>query len=159
MKRPGQRYAQHVNRIYRRSGTVCERRFRSCLTQDGEYLLSCYRYIELNPIRAGMVEHPAEYPWSSYQVNGQGAESDVISHHSLYTSLGRSEESRLVAYREPFRYQLDPGVIDEVRSATNGNYVLGSRRFTEQVAEMIGRRVAPEHAGRPRHRLQTGKVR
>ena len=74
MKRLGQRYVQYVNRTYRRSGTLWEGRFRSCLTQDDEYLLRCYRYIELNPVRAGMVSHPAEYPWSSYQVNGQGVD-------------------------------------------------------------------------------------
>lgn len=150
MKRPGQRYVQYVNRTYRRSGTLWEGRFRSCLTQDDEYLLRCYRYIELNPVRAGMVSHPAEYPWSSYQVNGQGVDSEVVTPHERYNSLGCGEESRLAAYRELFRYELDPGVIDEIRSATNGNYALGSDRFIEQVSEMLGRRVTRGRAGRPR---------
>ena len=72
MKQLGQRYVQYVNRTYRRTGTLWEGRFRSCLTQEEHYVLACYRYIELNPIRAGMVEHPAEYLWSSYRANTQG---------------------------------------------------------------------------------------
>jgi putative transposase len=66
MKALGQRYVQYINRTYRRSGTLWEGRYRSCLVQGDEYLLGCQRYIELNPVRAGMVEHPAEYRWSSY---------------------------------------------------------------------------------------------
>ncbi len=72
MKALGQRYVQYVNCTYRRSGTLWEGRFRSCLTQDEIYLLSCMRYIELNPVRAGMVAHPGEYRWSSYRANAQG---------------------------------------------------------------------------------------
>jgi len=69
MKRLGQRYVQYANRTYRRSATLWEGRFRSCLTQEEGYALGCYRYIELNPVRANRVEHPAEYPWSSYRAN------------------------------------------------------------------------------------------
>lgn len=71
MKGLGQRYVQYVNRTYRRSGTLWEGRFRSCLMQEEAYVLACYRYIEMNPVRAGMVEHPAEYRWSSYRANGK----------------------------------------------------------------------------------------
>lgn len=67
MKALGQRYVQYVNRTYRRSGTLWEGRFRSCLIQEESYLLSCYRYIELNPVRANMVEHPEQYRWPSYK--------------------------------------------------------------------------------------------
>jgi putative transposase len=86
MKRLGQRYVQYINRTYRRSGTLWEGRFRSYLTQEGGYVLGCYRYIELNPVRANMVEHPAEYPWSSYRANAQG-ESPLLTHHPLYAVL------------------------------------------------------------------------
>jgi putative transposase len=72
MKQLGQRYAQFINRTYHRSGTLWEGRFRSCLVQNARYTLVCYRYIEMNPVRAGIVSHPAEYRWSSYRVNGQG---------------------------------------------------------------------------------------
>ena len=107
MKRLGQRYVQYINRTYKRSGTLWEGRFRSSIIQQQEYLFSCQRYIEMNPVRAGMVEHPGEYRWSSYQANGQGRSSDLISHHSLYRSLGRTDADRLMAYRELFRYELE----------------------------------------------------
>jgi len=71
MKRLGQRYVQYINRTYLRSGSLWEGRFRSCLVQGARYALTCYRYIELNPVRASMVQHPAEYRWSSYRANRQ----------------------------------------------------------------------------------------
>ncbi|MDH1265029.1 transposase [Pseudomonas sp. GD03944] len=126
MKGLGQRYVQYVNRTYRRSGTLWEGRFRSCLMQEEAYVLACYRYIEMNPIRAGMVEHPAEYRWSSYRINAQGERSVLCCAHPLYQALSRDEGLRAEAYRELFRYQLDPGLVDQIRAATNGNYALGS---------------------------------
>ena len=87
MKALGQRYVQYINRTYRRSGTLWEGRFRSCLTQEESYLLTCQRYIELNPVRAGMVEHPAEYLWSSYRANAQGEPNPLLSPHPHYWSL------------------------------------------------------------------------
>ncbi len=150
MKHLGQRYVQYINRTYRRSGTLWEGRFRSCLAQREEYVLTCYRYIELNPVRAGIVEHPADYPWSSYRANGQGEPDPVISPHDDYCRLGRSRETRESAYRELFRAHMEPGLIEEIRAATNGNYVLGNDRFREEIAQMLGRRVAPGKPGRPR---------
>ncbi len=150
MKRLGQRYVQYVNRTYRRSGTLWEGRFRSCMTQEEDYVLGCYRYIELNLVRADMVGHPAEYPWSSYRVNAQGESSTLLTPHPLYNALGRGDAVRKAAYRELFRYQLDPGIVDEIRSATNGNYALGSSQFHAQVADMLGRRVTQGKSGRPR---------
>jgi len=72
MKALGQRYVQYVNHTYQRSGTLWEGRFRSCLTQEDAYLLTCQRYIELNPVRTDMVSHPADYRWPSYRANAQG---------------------------------------------------------------------------------------
>jgi len=150
MKALGQRYVQYVNRSYRRSGTLWEGRFRSCLLQDETYLLACQRYIELNPVRAGMVEHPAEYRWSSYRANAQGEADALVKPHPLYEALGRDAARREAAYRELFRYELEPGLVDEIRRATNGNFALGSERFAEQVAAALGRRAAPGRSGRPR---------
>jgi putative transposase len=96
-----------------------------------------------------MVEHPAEYPWSSYRANAQGESSTLLTHHPLYAVLDRDDRARQVAYRELFRYQLDPGMIDKIRAATNGNYALGSSHFQAQVAAMLGRRVTPGRSGRP----------
>ena len=149
MKYLGQRYVQYVNRTYRRSGTLWEGRFRSCLVGEEEYFLGCHRYIELNPVRAGMVEHPGEYRWSSYGDNAQGLRNALIRPHGLYTGLGRNAELRQEAYRELFRYQLDPGLVDQIRTATNGGFVLGTGRFQKEIAVALGKRTWRGSPGRP----------
>jgi putative transposase len=150
MKSLGQRYVQYVNRVYRRSGTLWEGRFRSCPVQEEDYLLGCQRYIELNPVRANMVGHPADYRWSSHRANAQGEEDAVVQPHPLYEALGADAASRQAAYRELFRYELEPGLVDQIRRATNGNFALGNAQFAQVVATMIGRRAVPGQSGRPR---------
>ena len=140
---------KYINRTYRRSGTLWEGRFRSCLLQEEGYLLECHRYIELNPVRAAMVEHPGMYRWSSYRANAQGEASAFLKPHALYLALGGDDAGRQAAYRELFRYQLDPGLVDELRGATNGNYALGNERFLQEMASALGRRVSRGKAGRP----------
>jgi putative transposase len=149
MKHLGQRYVQYVNRTYRRSGTLWEGRFRSCLIGEEDYFLGCQRYIELNPVRADMVKHPGEYRWSSYGHNAQGFADALLRPHPLYNHLGRSIQKRQKAYRELFRYELDPGLVDEIRSATNGGFVLGTERFQKEIAAMLGRRTWRGSPGRP----------
>lgn len=148
MKGLGQRYVQYINRTYRRSGTLWEGRFKSCITREESYVLACYRYIELNPVRAGMVEHPAEYRWSSYRCNAQGEPSSFLFKHSVYEGLGSSSISRAIAYRDFFRFELDPGMVDDIRQATHGNYALGSSHFKTEIEEAVGRRVTRSQAGR-----------
>jgi len=148
---------QYINRTYKRSGTLWEGRFRSCIAQQENYLLICQRYIELNPVRAGIVDHPADYRWSSYRTNAQGEFDDLLSQHPLYLSLGKTNEERQNAYRELFRHELDPGVVDEIRKATNGNYALGSERFKNEIAIALGRRVTPGKSGRPRKQAVVDK--
>ncbi|SCX86773.1 transposase [Nitrosospira sp. Nsp13] len=154
MKALGQRYVQYVNRTYRRSGTLWEGRFRSCLIQDEIYLLACQRYIELNPVRAGMVAHPAEYRWSSYRANALGEVDALVKPHSLYEMLGLDAAARQAAYRALFRHELEPPLMDEIRRATNGNFILGNERFAVQVSSAIGKRVIPGKPGRPRKTLE-----
>jgi putative transposase len=149
MKALGQRYVQYINKSYQRSGTLWEGRFRSCPIQAEAYLLSCQRYIELNPVRANITQHPAEYRWSSYAANAQGQANILITPHMLYNSLGDTQKGRQAAYRELFRYQLEPGLVDEIRKATNSNYALGSEQFCKQIADALGRRVTPGKTGRP----------
>lgn len=151
MKRLGQRYVQYVNRTYRRSGTLWEGRYRSCIAQDEAYVLACYRYIELNPVRAGMVAYPAEYPWSSYTSNALGEDGGVpLAAHAQYLALGGDTVSRLTAYRQLVDRKMPAAMIDEIRHATNGNFALGNERFREEVAARLGRRVKPGRPGRPR---------
>ena len=149
MKHLGQRYVQYINRKYRRSGTLWEGRFKSCLAQDEAYILTCCRYIELNPVRAGMVTGPGDYRWSSYGANGLGRSDPLVSPHEHYLRLGRTEEERLSAYRGLFASHLDPKHIDAIRQATNGNYALGDQWFQAQIASTLKRRVVPGKNGRP----------
>jgi putative transposase len=150
MKALGQRYVQYVNRTYRRSGTLWEGRFRSCPIQEEAYLLACQRYIELNPVRANMVDHPMKYRWSSYRANALGEADALVQPHPLYTALGLDTHERQAAYRELFRFQLYPELVNDIRRATNGNFSLGNEHFVAETSAMLGRRVAPGKAGRPR---------
>jgi putative transposase len=149
MKNLGQRYVQYINRTYRRSGTLWEGRFKSCLAQSETYVMTCYRYIELNPVRANMVSHPRDYRWSSYRANAEGLKEQILTPHALYMQLGRNEAQRAAAYRALFKVDADPDGIAAIRDATNGNYALGDSRFQEEVGKMLRRRVVPGKSGRP----------
>ena len=149
MKYLGQRYVQYINRTYRRSGTLWEGRFKSCLAQDETYVLTCHRYIELNPVRASMVDHPRDYPWSSYRANAEGNSSSLLSPHPEYRRLGQTDTKRQSGYQSLFKAHLDPETLQAIRAATNGNYVLGDNRFQETIARMLNRRVTPGKSGRP----------
>ncbi len=155
MRRLGQRYVQYINRTYKRSGTLWEGRYKSCITSEEAYVLACYRYIELNPVAAGMVTHPADYPWSSYRANAQGDENKVVTTAAMYEALGIDRLGRVKAYRGIFRHHLDPGVVDEIQTATQGNYALGSDRFKQQVEAALGRRAVRGVAGRPRKKNES----
>ena len=150
MKHLSQRYVQYVNRTYRRSGTLWEGRFRSSIVQEQGYLLRCHRYIELNPMRAGMVKHPRDYPWSSYCGNGEGRPSPLLTPHEEYVALGRKEDERSAAYRALFHAELDPKEVEEIRLAANGGFALGNARFKAEISAMLGRRVEPGISGRPK---------
>ena len=150
MKNLGQRYVQYINRTYRRSGTLWEGRFRSCLAQSEDYVLACYRYIELNPVRAGMVNHPRDYKWSSYRINAENKNSELIKSHDQYLKLDHRELERRKAYRDLFKVHIDQPLDKKIRVATNGNYVLGNERFQEQITKALGRRVTKAKSGRPK---------
>ena len=149
MQSLGRRYVQYINREYRRSGTLWEGRHKASIVDAEKYLLTCMRYIELNPVRAGMVAHPGEYPWSSYRVNGQGEHDALITLHECYTRLGNSTEVRCHQYRSLFAYQLDVDDIHAIRSALTYSLPLGDERFIEQIEAAIGRSVGYAKRGRP----------
>jgi putative transposase len=150
MKGLGQRYVQSINRTYHRTGTLFEGRFRSALIETDGYLLACQRYIELNPVRARLVRTPEEYLWSSYRCNALGVADPVIAPHPLYLDLADADEARRSRYRELFADAIPQDTLNALREATNGGFVLGSRRFQQQIATMIGRRTWPGTSGRPR---------
>jgi putative transposase len=126
------------------------------LAQEETYLLACQCYIELNPVRAGMVEHPADYRWSSYRANALGEADTILISHPLYDALGTDAACRQAAYRELFRDRLEPGFVDEVHRATNGNYALGNEAIAVQVAVALGQRSVPGKSGRPHRKAGVG---
>ena len=149
MKHLGQCYVQYVNRVYHRSGTLWEGRFRSSIVQAETYLLRCQRYIELNPVRAGMVDTPGAYRWSSFAANALGHRSPLVIPHSRFLALGTHESSRRAAYLELFRSELEPTELEEIRTSANAGYALGNERFRKEIAVALGRRAGPGRSGRP----------
>jgi putative transposase len=150
MQDVGRKYVRYVNHTYHRSGTLWEGRFKSSLVDSEAYLLVCMRYIELNPVRAGMVAHPDEYRWSSYGHNACGRPDRAVSPHPLYTALGTDSAQRHEAYRELFRHHLDPLLTGAIREAVNQELVLGRDCFKERIEEMTKRQTRPRKTGRPR---------
>jgi len=144
-------YVRYYNTRHGRSGTLWEGRFRSCLVQDDEYLLQCYRYIELNPVRAGMVQHPGEYPWSSHRSNALGVRSSLLTPHDTYLGLG--DESVLYQrYRSMFEAH-GTGKCDQgIREATRSGLVLGDTGFRDAMEKLCGHRLHHAPPGRPARR-------
>jgi putative transposase len=131
---PGRRYVRHVNLAHRRSGTLWEGRYRAAPIDGEAYLLACQRYIEMNPVRARMVAHPRDYPWSSYRWHALGTADALVSDHPLYRGLGADEPARRQAYRALFRGLLDEDFVEALRAATNGGWALGGERFKRRLA-------------------------
>lgn len=128
MKQLNQCYVQRLNRSTGRTGTLWEGRFHSCLVDSAHYALACYRYIELNPVRAGMTAHPGEYRWSSYRGNAQGSPDLLLSAHPAFLALHEAIEQRQTAYRGLFDSTVDQAATDELRKATRGGYRVGEER-------------------------------
>jgi putative transposase len=146
----GRRYVQYFNYTYDRTGTLWEGRYRATLIDTERYLLTCMRYIELNPVRARMVGHPRAYLWSSYRAHAHGKTDALIQDHELYKRLGRSAKARQAAYRELFQAQIPKAELTTIREATDKAWALGDGRFKKRVARLAGRRAAPLPKGRPR---------
>ncbi|NHN38746.1 transposase [Pseudomaricurvus alcaniphilus] len=149
MQALGRRYVRYFNREHHRSGTLWEGRFKSNLVQSDTYVLVCQRYIELNPVRAGMVDDPADYIWSSYQAHALGKTMKMHSPHQEYLALGRLDAERAQVYRELFRSHIDVNLTAEITSALNKGMALGSDRFKDELEKLYERRVRPAKMGRP----------
>jgi putative transposase len=134
MQSLGRRYVAFFNFSYARSGTLFEGRFRSCLVQEEHYFLTCLRYIELNPVRAGMVRDPGDYKWSSYRAHALGVAVKFWTPNESYLALGSSPESRRKAWRGRVGEVLDIDTISRIRHCANTGLVLGTENFREQVA-------------------------
>ena len=158
MQSLGQRYVRFINATHQRTGTLWEGCYKAGLVDSERYLLSLYRYIELNPVRANMVPDPADYRWSSYRCHALGEPNDIVVDHPLYNALGASPEERRLAYRELFRSYIDDRLLGVIRASVNQCGVLGSERFKDEIGAVVSRRVRPAPRGRPRTHERSGAV-
>jgi putative transposase len=150
MQDVGRRYVQYVNYKYRRSGTLWEGRFKASLVDTQHYFLTCARYIELNPVRAGIAKAPEDYPWSSYRYYAFGQENGLLSAHAEYRALGATETERHSAYRGLFRSVVDETGFQEIRETVNRGWPLGSEHFKDEIEAALERAARPPQRGRPR---------
>lgn len=149
MQSVGSRYVPYFNRSSSRTGTLWEGRYRATLIDSDRYLLACYRYIEMNPVRAGLVRHPKAYPWSSYAANALGFRDPLVTPHPQYLALGRRVAERMAAYREMFTAVLDQETLDAIRDATNRQWALGD---SQALAPQLNRRLHRlTRTGRPKN--------
>jgi len=149
MQSLGRRFVCYINKTYHRTGTLWEGRYKSSLVDSDQYLLTCMRYIELNPVRANMVEHPADYKWSSFQTNGQGMRVSLIEPHPSYQDLGASDDVRQHSYRELFSDQIDAETLHEIRDSLNHELVFGRSYFKDKIEEITKRQTRTGISGRP----------
>ena len=145
----GRQYVCYINKTYKRSGTLWEGRHKSSLVDAENYLLVCYRYIELNPVVAGIVKMPEEYPWSSYNANVWGKGDSLVAPHELYLNLHAEKLMREREYRELFRANLSAQDLHAIRESLSANQVLGQARFKEQIESALERKIGFMKRGRP----------
>ncbi len=115
----GRYYVRYINQTYVRTGSLWEGRYKSAVIDSEKYFLTVSRYIELNPVRAMMVEHPSEYPWSSYQFNALDKKIQLIRPHSVYKALGKTKKERKEAYQKLFEQLIPDFTTQEIRDAIN----------------------------------------
>jgi putative transposase len=142
MQTLGREYVRYFNVRHGRTGTLWEGRFRSSLIDSERYFLQCSRYIETNPVRAGMAREPGAYRWSSFRSNADGWPDALVRRHPVYLALGRSASARREAYRALFETPLDASTLTAIRRATNGGRVLGFDDRQPELESALGRRLS-----------------
>lgn len=142
----GRYYVRYFNHKHNRSGTLWEGRYRSSIIDASIYLLNCQRYIELNPVRAGMVNSPGAYRWSSYHSNGLGAHSKLLTPHELYLQLGATEAERMTNYQDLFHSHIDGQLLQDIRRGIHSGF-LGTDKFRDEVEALTGESFSPKRRG------------
>jgi putative transposase len=149
MQYVGRHYVPYINATYGTSGSLWEGRYKASLVQDETYLLTCMRYIELNPVRADMVRSPANYRWSSYRANGQGKRDELVTPHDLYLSLGKKEDECCAAYKALFKTHVDVDDLKDIRTSLQTGTPLGNDFFKAKIEAKLGCKVGQARRGRP----------
>ncbi|MHB0992507.1 MAG: transposase [Burkholderiales bacterium] len=146
----GRHYVRHINQTYLRHGGLWDGRYKCSLIESQAYLLSCMRYIEMNPVRAGMVDHPAKYRWSSYAANALGTDNAILTAQSEYAALARLPENRQSAYRSLFDKVMDLGELTLLREALQTGTPLGNEKFKAEIEAVLDLKVGYARRGRPK---------
>ena len=146
----GRRYVRWFNDRHRRTGTLWEGRFKACLVDTERYVLTCYRYIEMNPVRARMVADPVDHPWSSVHANASTAHDALLDPHPVYTALAAEEATRKACYRDLLEEAISEDELAAIRGYVNQGGALGTKRFQRQIEELTGRPARLRGRGRPR---------
>ena len=150
MQSVGRKYVQYINRAYKRTGTLWEGRFKSSLISKDEYLLTCSKYIELNPVRAKIADNPQEYYWSSFGAKISGKKDGLLDEDPLYKSLGDTADQRRQNYNRMFVDVISNDKLDMVRLATQKGGVIGNSGFIAKISSLSGKRMVLKARGRPR---------
>ncbi len=146
----GRNYVQYFNESYGGDGTLWDGRYRATVVDDKQYLLTCCRYIELNPVRAGLVKHPRDYRWSSYAFNADGKPDEMLSAQRQYLKLGTCNKDRSRAYRALFRQKIETDTTRNITESTLKGWALGDTNFAHKIEKLSGRRATQLPKGRPR---------
>ena len=145
----GLRYVPYINHRYATSGSIWEGRFKASLIDSDDYLLACMRYIELNPVRANMVERAEDYRWSSYKNNALGQGEEWLQDHELYRALARTKDRRLQAYLALFDANFCGDTHSDIDKAWRTGTPLGGERFKAKIEKVLQRQVGQNRRGRP----------
>ena len=146
----GRDYVRQFNKRYGRTGTLWEGRFKSSLVDSDRYLLACYRYIEMNPVRAGMVSSPSDYPWSSHHANALGESSELLTPHETWLALGKDDISRRLAYLSMFESALEPRKVEVIANGLNKGIPTGDDTFRQRLEKLYSVSFGHGKRGRPR---------
>lgn len=149
MQYVGRYYVPYVNDTYGASGTIWQGRFKASLIDEEAYLLTCMRYIELNPVRAGVARSAAFYRWSSYRANAQTKPNELLTPHRLYLSLGRTRKARSERYKSLFKVAIDEHLLTDLRNAWHSGTPLGGEKFIKQIERRLRCKVGQARRGRP----------
>ncbi len=150
MQAVGRRYVRFFNDRHGRSGTLWEGRYRSTVLQPERYLLACMAWMDLNPVRAGLVARPADHAWSSHRHYVGLRHDRVVAPHALYWALGNTPFAREAAYAELVREGPPAGIQQQLLAAVRGGWALGDEAFVAGLQKLTPRRVTMRPAGRPR---------
>ena len=146
----GRNYVQYYNESYGSVGTLWESRYRATVIEPNAYLLACSQYIEMNPVRNGLVDKPQDYRWSSYAHNAQAKTDEMFTEAKQYQRLGDTAKQRARAYRALFRKKQPDELVEQLTASAMKGWALGDKKFIAKIEKLSGRRASQLPRGRPR---------